>query len=253
MASSHLHFFLIFTFLLIAASLNQVQARESRFFSKSTPYDQPTQGEVQQQQQKQEEKVDFTPLSAFKESSSPSQENQSGHGLYGHDPTQFPPTTTMNPETESAPLDLTSFRTAANAYNSFDSKDLNSGFSGFGMSDTRLLENGKYFYDLQKEGYQNGFPYNRGTSGSGFQYPTENRYGGYNGNQNRYGGYGSNENRYRGYGGNENRYGGYGRNQNGYYQSNYYNQEEQDITFDGLVWAVSPPYLRHCSWTLYAN
>ncbi|XP_031480920.1 protein E6-like [Nymphaea colorata] len=235
MASSHLHFFLIFTFLLIATSLNQTQARESRFFSKSTPYDQPTQGE---EQQKQEEKVDFTPLSAFKESSSPSQENQSGHGLYGHDPTQFPPTTTttMNPETESAPLDLSSFRTAANEYNSFASKDLNSGFSGFGMSDTRLLENGKYFYDLQKEGYQNGFPDNRGTSGSGFQYPTENRYGGYGnenryeGYENRYGGYNGNQNRYGGYGSNEeNRYGGYSRNQNGYYLNNYYNQEEQDM------------------------
>ncbi|CAN6447692.1 unnamed protein product [Victoria cruziana] len=230
MAPYHLHSFLFFTFLFIATSPIVAQARENRYFSKSTPSNQPTQGEGQQQQPKQEERVDFTPLSAFKEDSQ-SQEKPSGHGLYSHEFTPFSPTTTIiSTETESVPIDLTSFRASANKHNSFTSNDLNSGFSGYGMSDTRLLENGKYFYDVQKDRYHNGLPYNGGTSGSGFhEYPTENSYEDY-GNENRYGGYNGNyQNRYGGYVVNEKRHGGYGHNQNGYYQSNYYNQEEQDM------------------------
>ncbi|CAN6447773.1 unnamed protein product [Victoria cruziana] len=224
MAANTTSFFL-FTFFLIAISL-QVQARESRFFSKTTPYEQPKQGE-DLPPQKQEVQNEFTPLSAFKVTSFPSEENQNGHGLYSHEPSKFPPTTTTttNPETQFAPVDY-SFKTTTNEYE-FDSKDPNSGFSGYGMSDTRLLEKGKYFYDLEKEGYQNGLPYNKGTSGSGFQYPTENRYGGY---ESRYGGYNDNQNMYGGYSGNGNRYGGYGGNEikNGYYESNYHNQYMKD-------------------------
>ncbi|XP_031480905.1 protein E6-like [Nymphaea colorata] len=238
MAASQTQFFL-FTFLLIAVSL-QAQARESRFFSKTTPFEQPRQGEDLPQQQ-QEVQSEFTPLSSFKETSL-SEENQNGHGLYSHEPTQFPPTTTTttptttNPETQFTPIDYTSFKTTTNEYNSFDSKDVNTGFSGYGMSDTRLLEKGKYFYDIQKEGYQKDFPYQKGTSGSGFEYPTANRYGGYGsekyeGYENTYGGYNGNQNRYGGYGGNENFNGGYGgkENEKGYVEpNNFYNEYKND-------------------------
>lgn len=117
----------LFTLFLVsmAASPLQAHGRESRFFSKVS------RTEPKTTNPKAEETQSLSPSdsSPFKEAAS----EQQGYGLFGNQETyQYPPTTT-NP-TKSEPG---RFR-----YGTGEKQ---------GMSDTRFLENGRYFYDLQNE------------------------------------------------------------------------------------------------------
>ncbi|XP_031477897.1 uncharacterized protein LOC116248970 [Nymphaea colorata] len=168
---------------------------------------------------------DTTQLPLFKETSSPPQ-NQNGT-LFGQEHQQFPATgnittntttitTTTELENRPTTVDYSPFkRESTNHYDEeqFESKDLNSGFSGYGMSGTRSTENGRYFDDLKNDYGRNGFPYGRRTVGARYEYP----YRGVSPSEE--------ETRYRSYGGS------YG-NENAYYGSNNYhlkgNQEEED-------------------------
>ncbi|PSS04803.1 hypothetical protein CEY00_Acc20661 [Actinidia chinensis var. chinensis] len=183
-----------FTFLLFLSLLSSHlgHARDAQFFSKVTPTTAttPTNNaketiEVPQKEQeyvtKQEQEPRFIP------------DTQTGYGLYGHESGQFPPTTTRT--TTSLPYTTTNnnnnnyynneayasdtqgmsdtrfvdkayttptndnnnyYNGANNYYNTQQQPNNYYNTQKQGMSDTRFLENGKYYYD----GHANGYKYN---------------------------------------------------------------------------------------------
>ncbi|XP_058095793.1 protein E6-like [Magnolia sinica] len=178
--------YLSFLFLLFLTSSLQTQARNSHFFNKVTRFNTATETEPVEKQllpfPKQEEPTTFTP------------QNLNGYGLYGRDPEKMSYTSTSQ-VTEGLPNGVgesTSLR-------SYQDKETTSGYPNneydnqkYGMSDTRFLENGRYFYDIKADtNYRNGYDSVMGNRG-GYR-PTrvgptnQYNYGGY---------YGNNENAY---------------------------------------------------------
>ncbi|KAF3965018.1 hypothetical protein CMV_010752 [Castanea mollissima] len=170
--AKHLSFF----FLLVLFSSLQIQARESRFFSKfthdnanynmpalkvsltaeaPTPTPEPTltPAPVPAIEPVTAQTPEVTPEPTYSES-----ENGYGYGLYGHGSNQFPPTketpttTTTNFEDENLSEELTG---ESNGYQS----------ERQGMSDTRFMENGKYYFEVQNVNTNlNGYESGRGTA-----------------------------------------------------------------------------------------
>ncbi|XP_052203492.1 uncharacterized protein LOC127808858 [Diospyros lotus] len=149
MASSAKLISLLF-FLALLSSL-RAHARESKFFSKATAAatnaNESTAAEVipnkeQEALSKQGQEPSFIP------------DTQNGYGLYGHEPEQLPPTTAAATTTSTNNNNENYYNNGASNYNTQKQ----------GMSDTRFLENGKYFYDMNSEkNYNpNGFQKSRG-------------------------------------------------------------------------------------------
>ncbi|XP_059663199.1 protein E6-like [Cornus florida] len=178
--------------LLIVLSLEHIDARESRFFSKVT------------HSSNKIVPVSESPLLAPTPAPAPAPASpapapiitENGYGLYGHGSTETTttPTTTntfANDENEVPAEELNnleSFKESNtgysynNNYNTNGYSNYNNNNNGYttnsygnngyqssekqGMSDTRYVENGKYYYDVQNEKYyQNG--YETSVKGSG--------------------------------------------------------------------------------------
>lgn len=202
MAPSPKHLSLLITVLLLISSL-QVQARESKFFSKtvhsntakeSFPLKSPAPSP------NQEDPFNYT------------QENQNGYGLYGHESDQASPTTTFNnveytardTPSEFSTVEFTTPTTPTTTTTTTNTNErsyMNKEYSTtkyptnefekqqYGMSDTRFLNNGRYFYDVNTNNNY-GSRYETGKSNQ--------RYGSY-GDMSKYnngGYYGNNENAY---------------------------------------------------------
>uniref|UniRef100_A0A1D1YL46 Protein E6 n=1 Tax=Anthurium amnicola TaxID=1678845 RepID=A0A1D1YL46_9ARAE len=176
--------------LLLACSSLHAQARESQFFSKPTRYDTPKETTLVKEEQlpavKKEEPVQYTPDTG-----------SNGYGLYGRGPEKLPPSAaTFNENFNSENLPSSEFpNDQFNSVSTYDSKEYNtgnknygntasfpeselnsgsynkyttkepntkyptyaSGRQQYGMSDTRFMENGRYFFDLNaEESYRNG-------------------------------------------------------------------------------------------------
>ncbi|KAL1562658.1 hypothetical protein AAHA92_05219 [Salvia divinorum] len=89
-------------------------------------------------------------------------ENENSYGLYARNSSQSLPSTTI-PATERLPKNYNpvayvTLPESTSSFNSNPNNNYNSG-GGDGMSDTRFLESGKYFYDLNTEKYSSNHPY----------------------------------------------------------------------------------------------
>eukprot|EP00268_Persea_americana_P063983 TRINITY_DN8365_c1_g1_i1.p2 TRINITY_DN8365_c1_g1~~TRINITY_DN8365_c1_g1_i1.p2 ORF type:complete len:236 (-),score=32.39 TRINITY_DN8365_c1_g1_i1:97-774(-) len=201
MAPSPKHLSLL-TLLFLISSL-QVQARESKFFSHYNTA--------------KEAKPLQTPAPSPTEEVDPysyNQENQNGYGLYGRGTDQATPTTTtFNNVQYTAREPPTVFPTEEYAATTTEKRNyMNKEYTTkypnneyeknqYGMSDTRYLDNGRYYYDLNANNNNYQFETGKGNTNN-YQFETgkgsSQRYGSYgNKNQmNKYnteGYYGNNE------------------------------------------------------------
>nr|XP_010924439.1 protein E6 [Elaeis guineensis] len=203
--------------LFLASSSFQIHARESRFLEKATrPEDTKEATPISQETPavKMEDPSTLTPLRSL---------SGSGYGLYGHDQEQFATATTTNynnnnyrynnarPNTELASENYENrYNGGYNYANQFKygyhrpSKSSNEEFNRgsyetqgynnnvdpnkqYGLSDTRFLENGRYFYDVNAErtrdfgrqptrgNYENGV-YGNGNANYAYNNPAERRW-----------------------------------------------------------------------------
>ncbi|CAA0841452.1 Unknown protein [Striga hermonthica] len=120
--AKHSSLLILFSLILLSSISN---ARDSRFFDKVT-----ANAAAQQPQE-----PDFLP------------QNERGYGLYAepHHPTNY------NPVTEAANPQIVQ---------NYNNDPIRNNAGGFGMSDTRYMDGGKYFYDLQSDSYSRNHPYN---------------------------------------------------------------------------------------------
>ncbi|KAJ0989380.1 hypothetical protein J5N97_007736 [Dioscorea zingiberensis] len=159
---------------LISISLLQIQARDSMFFSKM-------------QRNETEQVPKETPATANEEPMTFPPDSGHGHGLYGHGPDEFSSTTTSD---ETNINDAEKNDKYVHYRGKTPSRFVNNEFNGdgyerqrsYGMSDTRVLENGRYYYDVQAERSQNGYDPLSDQDSAG--------YTSYNGNEGYYYGYG---------------------------------------------------------------
>lgn len=181
-----------FFFLVALLSLQQIQARESRFFNKVTAQDNyvkdPDQFPTKEEAVKYNQEPTFVP------------QTQTGYGLYGHETTEVSPSTPTNTgvhyatnpttttptsfePTTTTPTTFEPYKTqleeeeepfkqyenqnkyykkdypGTQAYNNKNNYYNNNNYNGGnkynverqGMSDTRFMEKGKYFYDVNSE------------------------------------------------------------------------------------------------------
>ncbi|KAM0944562.1 putative protein E6 [Dioscorea sansibarensis] len=160
-------------FIFFSISLLPIHARDSiMFFSKmqrnetshEVPREIPAVGN--------EEPMSFPPSS------------QHGHGLYGHDTNEFTAATTTTTTNNNNNNDDDEKYDNYYSGHETSSRYVNNEYvnKGYGMSDTRFLENGKYYYDVEAERYQNGYDPLSDQNSAG--------YVSYNGNGNRGGKYG---------------------------------------------------------------
>lgn len=174
-SSKHLSFLCLFVFFFFLQS----HARESKFFNKFTHYT--------------TNKVNYIDIPAAAPAPTPTSdepESSNGYGLYGHNSERFLPSTTSAAATstragrsENEMLKEDFNEDVSNSYgnNNYNAKgySYNNGYTGNfynngyrrekqGMSDTRFMENGRYYYNLKNEDvYQNGYEQERmsGTNG----------------------------------------------------------------------------------------
>ncbi|XP_020098397.1 protein E6-like [Ananas comosus] len=155
MASSMKLFFLLF--LSLSFSFSRTQAREGRFFfNKTTRPADPTEATPTA------EKIDGP-------TTLPPQ-SQNGYGLYGRGPEQSSPTTTTYsddarryngnnnlpsnfPNTELANERYDEKNNYNDRYDNANNKFDTERGRRYGMSDTRFLDNGRYYYDVNAERY----------------------------------------------------------------------------------------------------
>ncbi|KAH7682235.1 hypothetical protein IHE45_05G108800 [Dioscorea alata] len=170
MASSLKQLSIAITFIFFSISLLPIHARDSMFFSKMQRNETSHEVPAETPAVEKAEPMSFPPSSRH------------GHGLYGHGTNEFTNTINNNNHDDDAEKydNYYSGHEASSRYvnNEYVNK-------GYGMSDTRFLENGKYYYDVQAEKYQNGYDPLSDQNSAG--------YVSYNGNGNRDGnnGYGS--------------------------------------------------------------
>ena len=184
MAPSPKHLSFIFLTFLISSSL--IQARESKFFSKFTRDENtatipttttnnhattPTTTTTNDKETELPE--EHAPLGKQDEEPSFIPQTGNGHGLYGRDKNQYSPTTTTNnaydmyanlpgktstEEYSSGSYKYKEFNTDSNNNNNYNYNNNNnnnwSKHEKQGMSDTRFLENGKYYKDSYRNEYQ---------------------------------------------------------------------------------------------------
>jgi len=173
---------LCFFFLLALSFSLQIQARESKFFSKFTHH------YLRRKTQENPESVGLSPAQSPSLAPAPAPESdvfEHGYGLYGHEPVESTNGVGEVKYVEGKGLGKKTFRDFVMAY----PNDNGNGWSGNknerkGMSDTRFLENGKYYYDVnnemngnEKQGMseyveENSFPENR-ENGNEHEYETE--------------------------------------------------------------------------------
>ena len=165
---------LSFLFILVLFSSPQIQARESKFFSKVTHYSSPTEAAKEPSSEYPEAPVYApTPAPAPGPASELFQSDTlDGYGLYGRGSNEFSPATVS--ENEVVPEELTdesykelaetSYSNNNNRYNTEYYKNNGHTTEQQGMSDTRFLENGKYSYkpdtystDSNKNGYSSSY------------------------------------------------------------------------------------------------
>ena len=165
---------LSFLFILVLFSSPQIQARESKFFSKVTHYSSPTEAAKEPSSEYPEAPVSApTPAPAPGPASELFQSDTlDGYGLYGRGSNEFSPATVS--ENEVVPEELTdesykelaetSYSNNNNRYSTEYYKNNGHTTEQQGMSDTRFLENGKYSYNpdtystnSNKNGYSSSY------------------------------------------------------------------------------------------------
>eukprot|EP00262_Sarcandra_glabra_P007985 TRINITY_DN21153_c0_g1_i1.p1 TRINITY_DN21153_c0_g1~~TRINITY_DN21153_c0_g1_i1.p1 ORF type:complete len:220 (-),score=19.70 TRINITY_DN21153_c0_g1_i1:167-826(-) len=205
MAASSKHFSFFIFLIIFSIFYLQIQARESEFFNKEVRYDTTKQAEPVR---------NGAPTKKQETPSTVNPQDRNGYGLYGHDPNQYPPTTTNNENYNAGNLPGKSPTDESTYTNNLY------GNKQYGMSDTRYMQNGRYFYDVSNENYNR----NR------YESSTKDRYG----NENYYpNGYGSRSGNRNGY---EPTKGTYSRgkyNNEGYYGGNENAYEYNNTPMDG--------------------
>ncbi|GER26983.1 protein E6 [Striga asiatica] len=135
--AKHLSLLILLSLILVSSISN---ARDSRFFDKVTTNAQ------------QPQEPDFLP------------QKERGYGLYAEP--QLP--------TKSDPQNVQNYN-----YDPIRNTNKNNYYynnaGDFGMSDTRYMDNGKYYYDLQSESYSRNHPYNsrnnyNGNADTGYEF-----------------------------------------------------------------------------------
>ncbi|KAJ8616393.1 hypothetical protein MRB53_035765 [Persea americana] len=207
MAISKTHSLVFLLFLLFSLKTQARAVRESHFFNKATRDDTipiEPQSLVDKQQlpnPKQEDPTTTTTTTTY-------QQSQNGYGLYAnsYNNNQYSPsTTTTNQEYENA-RDLPA-KYSTEEYTQGKTYETQLVDKPYGMSDTRFLENGRYYYDINAEKNQNRYASTRDNYMGYRSTKVNNNYRGYyepskrvdsvnNRYNNNYGGsyYGNNEN-----------------------------------------------------------
>ncbi|KAL4363431.1 hypothetical protein GQ457_04G005790 [Hibiscus cannabinus] len=165
MAASVNHIVFFFFFLIVLSSSVQIQAREGKFFSK-----------IIHLGAKFTAQLEPTPSQAPAPAPEPAfVDNQEPYyGLYGHGNT---PTTTSTFGNSLLAEELADeiYETGYenNNYNNYDGG--NNERMRLGMSDTRFVEGGKYYYDVKNGNYYpNGYEYSSSKEAEGYYGNTDN-------------------------------------------------------------------------------
>ncbi|KAK9089136.1 hypothetical protein Scep_028218 [Stephania cephalantha] len=165
MASKHLS--LLSLFLVI--STLQVHARDSQFFSKVIPNNNNNNNNLV-------DEAKDTQLTPQREEDLPrfTQESRNGYGLYGHDEIQ-------NPQFNEVP------NGASSSSNLPVGDEFAAGREKFeqGMSDTRFLEHGRYYYNAKNDNLTPNREFGSGSSDREVEYSRNQYYnGGFNNGNN---------------------------------------------------------------------
>lgn len=177
---------LCFFFLLALSFSLQIQARESKFFSKFNHH------YLRRKTRENPESISLSPVQSSSLAPAPAPESdvvEHGYGLYGHEPVRSSDGVGEVKYVDAKGLGKKTFRDFVTAYpndngNGWNGKKNENENEKKGMSDTRFLENGKYYYDVnnernenEKQGIseyveENSFPENK-ENGNEHEYETE--------------------------------------------------------------------------------
>ncbi|KAI0524394.1 hypothetical protein KFK09_003761 [Dendrobium nobile] len=166
--ASFAHLLLSFLFIL-SFSMLPIRARELKSFNKAVHNEFPSETATNPE----EIQASAAAIGGEQPENLPPQ-STNGYGLYGHGSEEYFPTN------ERSKIPRTEFSTEipesreANAFYPRDESQINK--EKYGMSDTRVVENGKYFYDLNDQRHGEAYDPARGNS-EGYGVKDNGRFG----------------------------------------------------------------------------